>query len=383
MVDNSKLFQKYKLNNNIEVPGCLAVAPMVILGADDNGNITDEERSYLLHRAKGIGLYILGAAAVSPEGKSIKNQAVALSEKDIPSLAERAKIIKDQGALAIAQIMHAGLLGSKQYSGKTPLCPSKDIANKHLEKSGKLNDDTRNEEMTNDDILRIINDFANATELCLKAGYDGIEIHGANNYLIQQFYSEYYNKRNDEWGGSVEKRMKCPLEILDSCCKIRDKYNKPEFIIGYRLSPEEKFENGITMTETMALIKALIQRPIQYIHVSQGNYFQEGRRGEGAGIPRLKYIHDFIKGKVALIGIGGLNTDKDFNKALNSGYSDFIATGRASIINKNLALLLKEGKGNEIELTLDPEHPEKYSLPKKLWDLCKLGGNWLPQINGK
>ena len=61
-----------------------------------------------------------------------------------------------------------------------------------------LNDDTKNEELTKDDILRIINDFANATELSIKAGYDGIEIHGANNFLIQQFYSGYYNKRTDE-----------------------------------------------------------------------------------------------------------------------------------------------------------------------------------------
>ena len=97
------------------------------------------------------------------------------------------------------------------------------MANKELEKNGKLNEDTRNEEMTNDDILRIIKDFSNATELALKAGYDGIEIHGANNYLIQQFYSGYYNKRNDEWGGSLEKRMRFPLEVVDACCKIRDK----------------------------------------------------------------------------------------------------------------------------------------------------------------
>jgi 2,4-dienoyl-CoA reductase-like NADH-dependent reductase (Old Yellow Enzyme family) len=234
--------------------------------------------------------------------------------------------------------------------------------------------------MTNDDILRIIKDFAYATELSLKAGYDGIEIHGANNYLIQQFYSGYYNKRNDEWGGSLEKRMRFPLEVVDACCKIRNKYNKPEFIIGYRLSPEEPFEDGITMTETLALIKALVQKPIQYIHISQRNYFQETRRGEGVGTPRLKLIHEVTKGKVALIGVGGLYSDKDFNKALNSGYSEFIATGRASMLNKDLAVLLKEGKGDKINLTLEPDHPEKYSIPKKLWDLCINGGDWLPPL---
>ena len=380
MMDNSRLFENYKLKYKVEVSRRLFVSPMVILGVDNSGNITDEDRSYLAHCAKGIGLYILGAEGISPEGKSTKNQALALSEKDIPSLEERPKIIKDQGALAISQIMHAGLLGTKKYSGKTPLCPSKDVSNKHLEKSGKLNDDNRNDEMINDDILRII---VNSTEWCLKAGYDWIEIHGANNYLMQQFYSVYYNKRNDEWDCSLEKWMRFPLEIVDACYKIRDKYNKPEYIIGYRLSPEEKFENSITMTNTISLIKALIQRTIQYIHISQGNYFQEGRKGEGAGIPRLKFVHELIKGKVALIGIGGLISDKDFNKALNSGNTNFIAAGRVSLLKKDLAILLKEGKDDKINLELELEHPEKYSFPIKLWDLCLIGGNWLPPIKGK
>ena len=111
------------------------------------------------------------------EGLGIKGQPRAISEKDIPSLAERAKIVKDQGALAINQINHAGLYGNKSYSGKSPLSPSASVSNKEFEKMGMLNDDTKNEELTNDDILRIINDFANATELSIKAGYDGIEIH--------------------------------------------------------------------------------------------------------------------------------------------------------------------------------------------------------------
>ena len=380
MVDNSKLFETIKLNNNVEVPGRLAVAPLSIYGSDDSGQITDEERSYLAHRATGIGLYILGAVSMNIEGIGIKGQPRAISEKDIPSLAERAKIVKDQGALAINQINHAGLYGNKSYSGKSPLSPSASVSNKELEKMGMLNDDTKNEELTNDDILRIINDFANATELSIKAGYDGIEIHAANNFLIQQFYSGYYNKRTDEWGGSLEKRMRFPLEVVDACCKIRDKYNKPEFIIGYRLSPEEPFEDGITMTETLALVRALVQKPIQYIHVSLKNYFQNARRGEGAGTPRLKLIHDEIKGKVALIGVGGLLSEKDINKALNTGFTEFIAVGKAIMINKDLGKLLKEGKGDQLELEMDKEHPEKYSFPKALWNMCLQGIDWLPKI---
>ena len=382
-MDNSKLFEKYKLNNNVEVPGRLAVAPMSLFIPAESGKITDEERQYLANHAKGIGLYILGAAVVSEEGIGIKGQPRAFSDKDIPSHVERAKIVKNQGALAICQIVHGGLFANRQYTGKTPLCPSADIGNRELERTGQLNDDTRNEELTNEDILRIINDFGRATEIALKSGYDGIEIHAANNFLVQQFYSGYYNKRKDEWGGSLEKRIRFPLEVVDSCCKIRDKYNKPEFIIGYRLSPEEPFEDGITMTETLVLVRELIKKPIQYIHVSQKNYFQNARRGEGSGTPRLKLIHDEIKGKVALIGVGGLYTAEDFNKASNSGYTEFIGVGRASMMNKDLAIILKEGKGDKLNLTVDPKNPDDYYFPKSLWDLCNLGLDWLPKIKGK
>ena len=383
MVDNSKLFEKYTLNNKVEVPGLLAVAPLTLFGSNPDGSASDEEREYLKLRATNIGLYILGATAVSQEGIAFYNQPRALSDKDIKPNAERVKIIKDQGALAINQIHHGGALAKKEYSGVPVLAVSADVANKELEKQGMAEKENKCIEMTDKDIRRIIDDFARATEISLKAGYDGIEIHGANNYLLQQFYSGYYNKRTDEWGGSLEKRMKFPLEVVDACCKIRDKYNKPEFIIGYRLSPEEPFKDGITMTETMALVRALVKKPIQYIHVSEKNYFQEVRRGEGVGIPRLKIIHEETKGKTALIGLGGLYSDKDFNKALNSGYSDFIGTGRASMLNRDLAILLKEGKGDKLNLTLESDHPEKYLIPKLLWGMCLKGGDWIPPVQKK
>ena len=383
MVDNSKLFEKYTLNNKVEVPSLLVVAPLTLFGSNPDGSVSEEEREYLKQRATGIGLYILGATAVSQEGIAFALQPRALSGKDIQPNAERAKIIKDQGALAINQIHHGGCHANKTYSGVPVMAVSVEAANKELKDKGMPVEENGFVELTDQDIKRIINDFARATEISLKAGYDGIEIHGANNFILQQFYSGFYNKRKDEWGGSLEKRMRFPLEVVDACCKIRDKYNKPEFIIGYRLSPEEPFEEGITMTETLALVRELVKKPIQYVHVSQKNYFQKSRRGEGTGIERLKLIHKETKGKVALIGVGGLFSYKDFNKALKSEFSDFIATARASMMNKYLGTLLKEERVDEINLLLDPVHPEKYSLPNLLWASCVKGGDSLPPLKRK
>ena len=381
-IENIKLFSKYILNNKVQVPGLLTIAPITLFSSSPDGSITDEERNYLNGRAKNVGLYILGGNAVSQEGIAFQNMPRALNEKDIPSLAERAKIIKDQGALAINQIFHGGVLADNKYSGTNAVAVSAELYNKGLTKKDiKLGNEKI--QLDNENIKRIINDFAKATELSLKAGYDGIEIHGANNFLLQQFYSGYYNKRKDEWGGSLEKRMRFPLEVVDACCKIRDKYNQPQFIIGYRLSPEEPFLDGITMTETLALVRELVKKPIQYIHVSQKNYFQKARRGEGTGIERLKLIYKETKGKVALIGVGGLFSYKDFNKALKSEFSDFIATARASMMNKDLGVLLKEEKEEEINLLLDPVHPEKYSIPNLLWAMCIKGGEELPPLKRK
>jgi len=385
MTDNSKYFEKYILNNNVEVPGRLVIPPLTLFSSNPDGTLSEGERKYLELRATGVGLYVLGACAVSQEGIAFSCQPRAFSEKDIESNAERAKIIKSQGALAINQIHHGGALAKKEYSGLPPVAPSADIVNEKLEKEGKLTEETKIRELTDEEIKKIIEDFAYATEISLKAGYDGIEIHGANNYLIQQFYSPYTNRRSDDWGGSVEKRMNFPLKIVDACCKVREKFNKPEFIIGYRLSPEEPFEPGLTMTETKQLIKALVEKPIQYIHISLKKFFQTTRRGEGIGIERLKVIHELTKGKVALIGVGGLKTQQDFTDAINSGLTEFVAAGVASMMNRDLGILLKENKGDKLELALDPEHPEKYAYAKSLWDLCLSdhGLDFFPPVKGK
>ena len=376
MSDSSKFFKKYTLNNKVEVPSLLAVAPMTLFGSNPDGTFGEEEKNFYKQRATGIGLYILGATCVSLEGLAFDNQPRAFNDNDIPSNKERVKIIKEQGALAINQIHHGGCLGLKRLSGVPVMAVSAEVFNKELEKKGELKDDTKAIELTDKDIKRIIEDFARATEISIKAGYDGIEIHGANNYLLQQFYSGYYNKRTDEWGGNLQKRMKFPLEVVDACIKIREKYNKPEFIIGYRLSPEEPFDDGITMTETLALVKELMKRPLQFIHVSQSKFFQEARRGEGAGTPRLKLIHDELKGKMALIGVGGLFSYDDLSKALDSCYADFIGVARALMLNKDLGILLKEGKKDKINLEIDPEHPEQFQ-PKMLWGMSIQEGSWL------
>ena len=376
----SKLFEKYLLNNHVSVSNRLVVAPITLFASHVDGSISKEERKYLENRGTGIGIYILGSTAISPEGISAITQPRIFSDKDLSSLSERAKIIKSQGALAIIQINHRGFLANQEL-GLPPVAPSAEKAKIILEEKGIPFKEIH--ELTDSEIKKIIKKFAYAAELSIKAGYDGVEIHGANNYLIQQFFSPYTNERNDYWGGNDKKRMNFSIQIIDEICKIREKYNRKDFIIGYRLSPEEPYEDGITMNETLKLIKMLSNKPIQYIHISQKNYFQKARTGEWEGQERLNLIHKEAKGKVALIGVGGLMTEDDFNSAINSGFSEFVAAGRASMLNKNLGIILGQGKGNKLELELDPKQKENYSIPDTLWNMCLTGKDWLPPIKDK
>ena len=190
----SRLFEKYTLNNKKEVPSRLVIAPLTLFSSNPDGSINDGERNYLKLRATGVGMYILGATAVSQDGLCFPGHPRAMSEKDLPSLEERAKIIKSQGALAINQIHHAGALALKQYSGIDPLAPSAEVANATLKEMGQYTTEVK--EFKDERIKEIINEFARGTELSLKAGFDGIELHAANKYLFQQFYSPHFNKRN-------------------------------------------------------------------------------------------------------------------------------------------------------------------------------------------
>ena len=156
MSSSSKFFKKYTLNNKVEVPSLLAVAPMTLFGSNPDGTIGDEERNFYKQRATGIGLYIVGATCVSLEGLAFDNQPRAFDDKDLPSNKERVKIIKEQGALAINQIHHGGCLGLKRLSGVPVMAVSADVFNKELEKKGELKEDTKAVEITEKDILLMI-----------------------------------------------------------------------------------------------------------------------------------------------------------------------------------------------------------------------------------
>ncbi|MCS4533506.1 NADH-dependent flavin oxidoreductase [Neisseria montereyensis] len=364
------LFEPYKLNNGITIKNRLVVAPLTHRASNPDGSIGDGERLFLNDRFKGFGMFISAATLVSPEGKAFDGQPEAVGEKDLPSLKEVVEISRRQGAKAILQIHHGG------HTAQTALINGLD----KVAPSESPEGDWR--ALTSDEIHQVINAFARSADLALQAGFDGVEIHGANGYLIQQFVSAQTNRRTDEWGGSMANRMRFSLAVIDAIDAVRQKHQRPDFIIGYRFSPEEPGEDGLTMQDTFALIDALTEKPLQYLHVSLHEFYKKARRGADTTQTRIQQIHERIGGKLPLIGIGALFTADQILEAYQTGWAEFIAVGKSILLNPNLAELIENGREAEIIRELDPDKADHYRIPDALWQQCLAGLAYLPPLKG-
>ena len=364
------LFQSFTLNNGVTVKNRLAVAPMTHFGSHADGLISDQERTFLGNRAGDMGLFISAATLVQEGGKAFRGQPEATGENCLDSLKETAQIIQKQGAKAILQIHHGGSQAMVELNHRDKISASAS------EKDGAR-------EASAAEVEELIASFAQAADLALRAGFDGVEIHGANGYLIQQFYSAQSNRRNDQWGGSLENRMRFPLAVVDAVAAVREKHQRNDFIIGYRFSPEEAGEDGLTMAETGALIDALVQKPLQYLHVSLWEFDKKIRRGGDTAQTRMQFIHDRINGKLPLIGVGNLFTADQILAAFETGWAEFIALGKTVMINPHIATQIHEGREAEIETQLDPARADHYGFPDILWEFSASGTqSWLPPVKG-
>ena len=365
------LFQTYTLNNGVTIKNRLVVAPITHFGSQADGLISDQERTFLSNRAGDMGLFITAATLVQKDGKAFHGQPEATGEHCLDSLKETAQILRQQGTKAILQIHHGG---SKAID---------DLLDGLDKISASASEEEGAREASAAEVEELIASFAQAADLALRAGFDGVEIHGANGYLIQQFYSAQSNRRNDQWGGSLENRMRFPLAVVDAVVAVREKHQRDDFIIGYRFSPEEPGDDGLTMTETGALIDALVQKPLQYLHVSLWEFDKKIRRGGDTAQTRMQFIHERINGKLPLIGVGNLFTADQILAAYETGWAEFIALGKTVMINPHIATQIREGREDEIETQLDPARADHYGLPDTLWGFASSGTqSWLPPVKG-
>lgn len=363
------LFQSYKLNNGVEIRNRLVVAPLTHWSSDADGHATPGELQYIKARSKGFGMFVSAAIAVCREGIAFTGQPVAFSEDDLHSLSQVAAAIRQGGALAIAQLQHGGAAALLERNGGVAYAPSR-LDQQTIDTIGK-NLTVEAHEMTQEDIRHTVAAFANACELALRAGFDGVELHGANGYLLQQFFSAKTNRRADEYGGSVENRIRFAMELTDAVNAIKKKYNRPDFILGYRITPEEPREQGLTMTDTLALVDALAEKGVQYVHLSLQDFHSKPRRGADVSKSRLQVVKERLEGRgVALIGVGKLATPQKALEAMNTDTADFVAIGLGVILNPNFVELIETGRETKVRTMPNIFRNAAYhQLPEPMWNM--------------
>lgn len=356
-----KLFDAYTLNNGVTLKNRLVVAPLTIYESGPDGELTAAARNFWRDRFRGFGTWIVPFTNVHPSGIGFESPN-AFHEENLPTLKEYAAISHEQGAKAILQLAHAGIQADPGMTQGHDVVGPSDLPYMHVRG------------MRDAEVWEMVHAFAHATELAIRAGLDGVEIHGANGWLIQQFVSATFNQRTDHWGGSAEKRFNFPLEIIDAVDAVRQKYHRPDFIVGYRFSPEEPGADGLTMTETLALIDHLVTKPLQYIHISLWNFYKKIRRGGNPHQTRMEAVHERINGRIPFIGVGDLFAEEQGLKAFNTGWANLLAVGGSVELNPNLVELIKTGREDEIQSEFDWNRMDDYRFtPSMLYGT--LAGN--------
>lgn len=213
-------------------------------------------------------MFITASIAVSKQAVSFVGQPAAFGTADLPSLKSVADTIKSQGALAIAQLQHGGAVVLPELNGGKVLAPSS-FKNKTLDTAAGKKSVTA-EAMTAEHIRQTVADFANAADLALQAGFDGVEIHGANGYLINQYIDSQANNRQDNYGGSLQNRLRFLSETAQA---VINQIGKDR--VGVCLSPLTSLLGCIDDTPQatyLAVAKILDELGVQYLDIAEADW---------------------------------------------------------------------------------------------------------------
>ncbi|MEC0329283.1 NADH-dependent flavin oxidoreductase [Paenibacillus macerans] len=346
------LFEPFTLKNGLRIKNRVVMPPMAHSGSLPGGFISDEELSYYARRVKDVGMAITSATTVLA-GAGYPGMPGAESDEHIPGLQRLAQTLKADGAKAILQLFHIGARGSRNTVSASAVAP--DAPGAPVPR-----------ELSEEEIHAIIKAFGDAARRAIAAGFDGVEIMGANGYLIHQFFSPYYNRRNDKWGGTLEKRMAFPLAIIKEVTRIARTYGDPSFVVGYKFSPEERETPGITMADTMKFVDVLADQDLDYLNVSLVRFWSVPRRGTEDKRPRIEIIKSITGDRIPLLGAGELRTPEDAAAARQTGV-EFIGIGRALLMDPDWLEKARLGKEEEIRTELSRHDQEKLKIPGGLW----------------
>ncbi|TDN52971.1 fumarate reductase flavoprotein subunit [Buttiauxella sp. JUb87] len=360
MTSNDRMLRPFTLPNGTELKNRLLMAPMTTCTGYYDGTVSSELVEYYRVRSGSIGAIIVECCFIDALGLAFPGAIGIDNDEKIAGLAKIAQAIKAEGSKAILQIYHGGrMVDPLLIGGRTPVAPSALAAPREGAVVPRA--------LNGDEVEDMIAKFGEGVRRAIQAGFDGVEIHGANTYLIQQFYSPNSNQRDDEWGGSRDNRAKFPLAVLEITHKMVRQYADDAFIIGYRFSPEELEIPGIRFDDTVYLLEKLAARGVDYLHFSVGASLRPSIVDTTDPTPLIeKYcaMRSETLAQVPVMGVGAVVNAADVEQALEHGY-DLIAVGRACIAYPDWAARIASGE--ELELFIDSTQREARQIPEPLW----------------
>lgn len=355
---DKKYTQTFSFENGLTLKNRFVMAPMTTKMSFYDGVITENEKQYYHMRSKEVGAVITAAANVSENGKGWEGELGVYDDKHIAGLSDLASSIKVNGTKAFLQLYHGGrITHASVLKGVQPVAPS---SVKALRPDSEMP-----RELEEEEILQIIQDFKEATVRAIKAGFDGVELHGANTYLIQQFFSPHSNRRTDQWGGSMENRYRFIDALVDAVTGVAKESATEPFIVGYRFSPEEIETPGIRFNETLFLVEKLCNKPLDYLHVSLRKFDQVSQHDAYQDKPMITYLHEHINGRIPFISVGDIRNGADAEKALQD--SELVSLGRVLLSDPNWVSKVSRGKEELIRYNVAEEERDVLALTNGVW----------------
>ncbi|NOU97872.1 NADH:flavin oxidoreductase [Paenibacillus sp. LMG 31456] len=364
----NNLLESFTFKNGITLRNRVVMAPMTTWASNDDYTVSDDEMKYYRKRVNGVGLVITGCTHVQPNGIGFTNEFAAYDDKFIPSLRKLADAAKSGGAPALLQIFHAG------NKALPDLTPNGDVVSSSAVETEvtAFAPSVLPRALSHDEILEVIHAFGETTRRAIEAGFDGVEVHRAHGFLLQNVFSPFFNRREDQWGGAMENRLCFPLEVIQVIKNTIKKHAIKPFIFGYRISPEE--QGGYGMEEAYELIDRLVEQDLDYIHASLDDVSSKPRGSED-GKTRLELILERVSGRVPVLAAGSMLTPDDVATALNKGLP-LAAVGHALIMNPDWVEKVQNGKEAEIETAIKTSKVSELELPEKLWNIIQASGPW-------
>lgn len=310
----SSLFESVSFQHGPEMKNRFMLAPLTNQQSHADGTLSDDEYKWLTMRAQGgFGLTMTCAAHVQPQGQGFAGQLGCFDDMHIPGLTRLADGIKAHGSIAIVQLHHAGRRSPADLIGQQPVSSGND------EKMGAR-------AMTTAEVEDMVEAFISGAIRAHKAGFHGVELHGAHDYVLCQFLNGELNQRRDKYGGSLANRMRVIIEILDGIFDCTG----DDFNVSIRLSPE-RF--GLQTSEMVQVYAALIARgDLDFIDMSLWDCFKLGADEDFADQRLIDIFANIERRKTKLAVAGKLYSTEDAQRCIDAG-ADMVAIGRAAITN--------------------------------------------------